>query len=132
MSNSLQVHELQHTRLFYPSLSPGVCSNSRPWSQWCHSTIYSSVVPLSCLQSFPASESFLMSWLFESSGQSIGASASVIPMNIQSLFPLGLTGLISLLSKGLWRVFSSITVWRHQLFKTQPSLWPNSHISIIQ
>ena len=81
----------------------------------------------SCLQSFPASGSFLMSQLFISGGQNIGAStsASVFPMNIQGWFPLGLTGLISLLAKGLSRVFSSTTVWNHQFFGTQP-LWFNS------
>ena len=84
----------------------------------------------SCLQSFPASGSFLMSWLFTSGGQSIGVSAStsVFPMNIQGLFPLGLTGLISLQSKGLSRVFSNTTVQKHQFFGTQLSLWSNSHI----
>ena len=79
---------------------------------------------------FPASGSFLMSQLFASGGQSIGASASawVLPVNIQGWFPLGLTGLISLLSKGLWRVFSSTIVRKHQFFSTQPFLWSNSHI----
>ena len=83
-----------------------------------------------CLQSFPASGSFLMSWLFPSCGQSTRTSASqwVLPMNIQSLFPLGLTGLISLLSEGLARVFSSTTVPKHQFFSAQLSLWFNSHI----
>ena len=85
---------------------------------------------LCCPQYFPASGSFPMSWFFASGGQSIGASASasVLPMNIQGWFPLGLTGLISLLSKGLLRVFSSTTFWRHQFFNTQPFLWSNSHI----
>ena len=89
--------------------------------------ISSSVVPFSCLQSFPASGSFLMHWLFASGGQSIGASASasVLPMNIQDWFPLGLTGLISLLSKGFSRVFSITTIRKHQFFSTQPSLWSN-------
>ena len=84
----------------------------------------------SCPQSLPASGSFPMSWLFTSGGQNIGASASasVIPMNIQGWFPIGLTGLISLLSKGLSSVFSNTTVWKHQFFSTQPSLWSNSHI----
>ena len=84
----------------------------------------------SCPQSFPASGSFPMSRLFTASGQSIGASASasVLPMSIQGWFPLGLTGLIFLLSKWLSRVFSSTTVWRHQFFSSQPSLWSNSHI----
>ena len=131
MSNSLQLHELQHVRLLYPSLSPGVCSDSHQLTWWCHPTISSSAVPFSsCLKSFPASGSFPMSQLFTSGGQSIGAStsASVLPINIQSWFPLGLTGLISLQSKGLWRVFSSTTVWKHQFFNTQPSLWSKSHI----
>ena len=100
-------HVLQHTRLPCPSLSPGVCSNSCPLSQWCHPTISSSVAPFSsCPQSFPASGSFPISQLFASAGQSIGASAlaSVLPMNIQDWSPLGLTGLISLQSKGLSRV----------------------------
>ena len=97
-------HELQHTRLPCPSLSPRVCSNSCTLSQWCHPTISSSVAPFSSWpQSFPASRYFPVSWPFTSGGQSIGASASVSvhPMNIQGWFPLGLTGLISLLSKGL-------------------------------
>jgi len=94
--NSLQPHRRQHARLPFPSLSPRVCSNSYPLSWWCHPTISSSVVPFSsCPQSFPASGSFPMSWLFASGGQSIRASvlASVLPMNIQGWFPLGLTGL---------------------------------------
>ena len=98
MSNSLQPHELQHTRLSCPSLSPGVCSNSCPLSWRCHPNISSSVTPLSsCPQFFPASVSFTMSWLFASGGQSIGTSvlASVLPMNIQGWFSLELTGLIS-------------------------------------
>ena len=88
--------------------TPGVFSNSRPWNQWCHPTTSSSVIPLSsCLQSFPASGSFLRSQFFASGGQNIGASASVLPMNIQDWFPLGWTGWISLQSKGLSRVFFS-------------------------
>jgi len=87
--------------------------------------------PLSCcLQSFPASRSFPMGRAFASSGQSTGASTSILPMNIQSWFPLGLTSLISLLSKGLSRVFSSTTIQKHQLFGIQPSLWSNTHICI--
>ena len=82
----------------------------------------------SCSLSFPESGSFPVSQLFTSGGQSIGASASVLPMNIQDWFPLGLTGLISLQSKELSRVFSSTTIWNHQFFGTQPSLWSNSHI----
>ena len=115
MSNSLWPHGLQHTRLPCPSLSPRVCSDSCALSQWCHLTISSSVIPFSHLQYFPASGSFPVSQLFTSGGQSVraAASASVLPMNIQDLFPLGLTGLISLLSKGLSRVFSSTTVWKH-------------------
>ena len=114
MSNSLQPHGLQHARLSCPSLSPGVCSNMdmSPLSHWCHPTISSSVTPFFCLQSFPAPGSFPICQLFASGGQSIKAldSASVLPMNIHSWFPLGLTGLLSLLSKGLSRVFSSTTV----------------------
>ena len=109
-----------HTRLPYPSVSPGVCSNSCALSQWCHLTISSSVTLFSpCPQSFLALGSFPMSQLFTSGGQRIGASASVLPMNIQGWFPLGLTGLISLQSKGLWRIFSSTIVQKHQLFSVQ-------------
>ena len=103
VSNSLWPHGLQHTRLPCPSLAPRTCTNSCPLSLWCHPTISSSVIPYSsCPQSFPATGSFLISWLFASGGQSIGAStsASVPPMNIQGWFLLGLTGLISLQSKG--------------------------------
>ena len=112
------------------SLSPGTCSNSRLLSRWCCPTISSSFAPFSCPQSFPASWSFPMSRLFTSGGQSIGASASilVLPINIQDWFPLALTGLISFLFKGLSRVFSSSTVWKHHFFGTLPSLWSNSHI----
>ena len=107
------------------------CSNSCLLSQWCHTTIWSSVIPFSsCLQSFPASVSFPMSQFFASGGQNIGVSGSVsvLPMNIQDWFPLQLTGLISLQSKWLSRVFSSTTVWKHQFLGAQPSLRPNSHI----
>ena len=131
VSNSLWPHGLQHTRLSCPSPSPGVCSNSCLLSQWCHPTISSSVTPFSsCPQSSPASGSFPTCWLFASSSQSIGASASasVLPMNIQDWFPLELTGLISLPSKRLWRVLSSTTVQKHQFFGAQPSLWSNFHI----
>ena len=127
----LRPHGLQQVRLLCPSLSPRVCSNSCPLSQWCYLTISSSVVPFSfCLQPFPASGSFPMSRLFTSGNQSIGASASasVLPMNTQDWFPLGLTGFISLFPKELSRVFSSTTVQKHQLFSTQSSLWSNSHI----
>ena len=119
-------HGLQHTRLPCPSVSPGVCANSCPLSQWCHPTISSSVTPFSsCLQSFPVSGFFQMSQSFTSDGQSTGASASasVLPMNIQDWSPLGWTGWISLLSKGLSRVFSNTTVQKHQFFGTQLCLW---------
>ena len=112
---------LQHTRLPCPSPSPRVCSNSCPLIQWCHPTTSSSIAHFFfCPQSFPATGSFPASWLFTSGGQSIGASASasVLPMNIQGWFPLGLTGLIPLQSKGLSRVFSSTTVQEHQFFGT--------------
>jgi len=129
MSSWLQPVGLQHTRLPCPSLSPGVFSNSCPLSQWCHPTISSSVTPLSsCPASIPASRSLPVSRVFASRGQRIGASASVLPVNSQSWFPLGFTGWISLLSKGLSRVFSSTTVWKHQFFGTELSFWSNSHI----
>ena len=123
MSDSLRPHGLQHTRLPWPSTTPGVHSNSCPLSQWCHPTISSSVIPFSsCLQSFPASGSFPMSQLFASDGQSFGvsASASVLPMNIQDW--------ISLQSKGLSRVFSNTTAQKHQFFGIHLSLSSNSHI----
>ena len=122
MSDSLQPHRLHHVRLPCPSWTPRACSNSCPSSWWCHPTISSSVVPLfSCLQSFPASGFFPMSQLFTSGGQSIGASASVLLVNIKDWFPLGLTGWISLQSKGLSRVFSNSTVQKHQFFGAQLS-----------
>ena len=128
VSNFLWPHGLQHTRPPCPSPTPGVYSNSRPLSWWCHPTTSSSIVRFSHLQSFPASRSFQMSQLFVSGGQSTGvsASASVLPMNIQGWFHWGLTGLISLQSKGLSRGFSSTTVRKHQFFNAQPSLWSNS------
>ena len=113
---TLQPHGLQHAGPPWPSPAPRACSNSCPLSQWCHPTISSPVSPFSsCLQSFPASGSFSTSQLFASGGQSIGASASasVLPMNIQGWFPLGWTGWVSLPSKGLSRVFSSATIWKH-------------------
>ena len=119
MSDYLPPHELQHARLLCPSLSPRVCLNSCPLNGWCHPTISPSIVPFSsCLQSFPALWSFPTSQLFAWGGQSIGASASalVLPMSIQGWFPFGLTGLISLQSKGLSRVFSNTTVRKHQFF----------------
>ena len=102
MSNSLRLHELQHARLPCPLLSPGVCSNSCPLSPRCYLTSSSSAIPFSfCLQSFPASGSFPMSWLFASGGQSIGNSVSVLQMNSQDWFPLGLTDLISAIQETL-------------------------------
>ena len=122
---TLRPHRLQHARLPCPSPSPRACTNLSPSSWWCHPTISSSVVPISfCLQSFPASGSFLINQFFTSGGQSIGvsASASVLPMKIQDWFPWGLTDLISLQSKGLSRVFSNTKVQKHQFFGSQLSL----------
>ena len=117
-------HGLQHARLPCPLPTPRAYSNSSSLHQWCHPTISTSVVPFSCLQSFPASGSFQVSQFFSSGGQSIGvsASASILPMNIQDWFPLGWTGWISMQSKGLSRVFSNITVQKHQFFSAQLSL----------
>ena len=124
MSNFLRPHGLKHARL--PCLSPtlGAYSNSCPLSWSCHQTISSCVIPFPRLQSFPASGSFQMNQFFASSGQSIGvsASASVLPMNIQDGFTLGLTGWIFLQSKRLSRVFSNTTVQKHQFFGAQLSL----------
>ena len=131
MSDSLRTHGLQHARPLCPSPAPGDYPNSCPLSQWCHPTISCSVIPFSsCPQSFPAPGSLLMSQLFVSSGKSIGvpASTSVLPINIQDWFPLGLTSWISLLSKGLSRFFSNTTVQKHQFFGTQLSLQSNFHI----
>ena len=117
MSDSLRPHEPQHARPLCPSPTPGVYSNSRSSSQWCHPAISSSVVPFSsCPQTLPASGSFPVSQPFAWGGQSIGvsASASVLPMNTQDWSPLGWTGWISLQSKGLSRVFSNIIVQKHQ------------------
>ena len=125
VSDSLWPHEPQNARPPCPSPTPGVHPNPCPLSQWCHPTISSSVILFSsCPQYFPASESFQMSQLFASGGESIGvsASASVLPMNIQDWFALGWTGWISLLSKGLSRVFSNTTVQKYQLFGAQLSL----------
>ena len=113
---SLRPHESQHARLPCPSPTPGVHSDSRPSSQWCHPAI-----PFSCPQSLPASESFPMSQLFTWGGQSTGVSA-LAPMNTQDWSPLEWTGWISLQSKGLSRVFSNITVQKHQFFGSQLSL----------
>ena len=130
VSNSLWPHGLLHARLPCSASSPRVCSDSCPLSWGCHPTVSSSVVPFfSCLQSFPALGSFPMRLLFASYGQSTGASASAsVLMNIQGWFPLELTDMISLLSKGLSRVFSSTTVRKHQFFSAHPSLQSNSHI----
>ena len=129
VSDSLWPHGLQHARPPCPSPTPGAYSNSCPLNQWCHPIISSSVIPFSSyLQSFPASGSFQMSQFFTQGGPNIGASASVLPMNIQDWFPLGWTGWISLHSMGLSRVFSNTTVQKHQFFCTQLSLYSNSHI----
>ena len=138
------VQPLSHDRLFVTlwtaahqaslsSTNARACSNSCPLSRWCHPAISSSGVPFSsCFQSFPASGSFPMSQFFASGGQSIGASAStsVLPMNIQDWFLLGWTGWISLLSKGLSKVFSNTIVQKHQFFGAQPSLWSSFCIHI--
>ena len=125
MFNSLQHYGLQNGRPPCTSPYPGACSNSCPSSWWCHPTI-SSTVKLICswLQSLPTSGYFSMSQFFALGDQIIGASAfaSVLPMNIQDWFPLGSTGLISLQSKGLSRVFFNTTVQKHQFFGTQLSL----------
>ena len=112
VSDSLRPREPQHARPPCPSPTPGVYPNSCPLIRWCHLTISSSVVPFSCLQSFPTSGSFQMSQLFALGGQNIGVSASksVLPMNTQDRSPLGWTDWISLQSKGLSRVFSNTTV----------------------
>ena len=125
MSDSLWPHGWQHTRLPCPSPTPGAYSNSCPLSPWHHPTISSSISPSPpAFKSFPASRSFQMSQFFSTGGQSIGVSAStsVLPMNIQDWFPLGLTGWISLQSNRLSRVFSNTTVQKHQFFGTQLSL----------
>ena len=120
VSYTLRAHELQHARLPCPSPPPGAYSNSCPWNRWSHPTILTSVIPFSsCLQSFPASGSFPVGQLFASGDQSIGASASVLPMTIQGWLPLGLTCLISLQSKGLSRVFANTKIQKHQFFSTK-------------
>ena len=123
MSDSLRPHELQYPKLPSPSLSPWLCSNSCPLSQWCHPTISFSVTPISsCPQSFPASGSFPMSQFFAWGGQGTGVSAlaSVLPKNTQDWSPLVWTGWISLQSKGPSRVFSNTTVQKHQFFGDHP------------
>ena len=131
VSDFLRPHELQHARPPCPPPTPGVHSNSRPLSWWCHPAISSSVVPFSsCPQSLPTSESFPMSQLFARGGQSTGVSAlaSFLPKKSQDLSPLEWTGWISWQSKGLSRVFSNTTVQKHQFFSAQPSSQSNSHI----
>ena len=131
VSDSLRPHESQHARPPCPTQTPGVHSDSRASSQWCHPAISSSVVPFSsCPQSLPASESFPMSQLFTWGGQSTGvsASASFLPKKSQGLSPSEWTTWISLQSKGLSRVFSNTTVQKHQFFGAQPSSQSNSHI----
>ena len=130
MSDSLRPHELQHARPPCPSPTPGVYSNSRPLSRWCHLTISSSAVPFSsCLQSFLTSESFQMGHLFASGGQNIGVSVStsVLPMNTQDWFPLGWTGWISLEFKGPSRVLSLL-----QHHSSKASILQHSAFSIVQ
>ena len=124
VSDSLGPHGQQHTRLPCPTLSPGVCSNSCPWSHWCHPTISPSVTPsppapnLPQLRVLPSKSALYIRW-------SIGASASVLPMKIQDWFPLGLTGLISMLSKGLSRVFSPAPQFKsiNSLVLSLPNYW---------
>ena len=128
---TLQPNGLQHTRPPCPSSSPEVCPSSCWLHQWCHPAISSSDALFSfCPESFPAPAlTFPVSWLFKSGDQNTGASASVLPKNIQDWFPLGLTGLISLLFKGPSRVFSSTTTQKHKFFSAQP-LWFKSQIRI--
>ena len=132
MSDSLGPHVLlQHIKLPCPSPTPRACSSSCSSSRWCRTMMSSSAVSFSsCLQSFSASGCFPVSPLFTSGDQSTGvsASASVLTMNIQEWFPLGLTGWISLQSKGLSRVFPNTTVQKHQFFGAQLSLWSKSQI----
>ena len=125
--DSLPPHGLQHARLPCPSPTPGACSNSCPSSQWCHPTIPSSVIPL---RVFPSIRVFSNKSVLHIRWPSMGASASasVLPMSIQNWFHLGLTGSISLLSKGLSRVLYNTTVQKHQFFGTQLSLRCNFHI----
>ena len=131
VSDSLRPHESQHARPPCPSPTPGVHSDSRPSSQWCHPAISSSVVPFSsCPQSLPASECFPMSQRFAWGGQSTGVSAlaSFLPKKSQGWSPSEWTSWISLQSKGLSRVFSNTTVQKHQFFGAQLSSQSNSHI----
>ena len=130
VSDSLWPHGLQHTRPPCPLPSPEICSSSCPLHRWCHPAISSSDALFSfCLQSFPASGTSPMSQLLTSDDENTGASgsASVLPTRIQDWLPLRLTGLISLLTKGLSGVFSNITVGRHQCFGALPFSWSSSH-----
>ena len=131
VSDSLWSHGLQHARPPCPSPAPGAYSNAWPLSQWCHPTISSSVIPYSrCLQSFPESWSFPVSQFFISGGQSIGisASASVLPINIQDWFPLGLTGWISLKPKDSQESSPTPQFQKYQFFGAQLSSQSNCHI----
>ena len=130
MSDSLPPHESQHARPPCPSPAPGVHSDSRPLSQWCHPAISSFISFSFCPQSLPASGSFPVSQLFTWGGQRTGVSAlaSFPPKNTQDWFPLEWTGWISLQSKGLSRVFSNTAVQKHQFFSTQLSSQSNFHI----
>ena len=129
VSNSLWPHGLQHARLLCPSLSSEVCSDSCPLSWWCYLTISPSATPFSfCLQSFPASGSFPMKWLFAIVAKILELQHQFFQRIFRVDFPLGLTGLISLLFKEFSRVFSNTSVGRHQFFSPQSSLWSNSHI----
>ena len=128
LSDSLRPYKLQHARPPCALPSPKVCPSSCPLHRWCHPAIsFSDALFSSYPQSFPASGTFKMSQLFSLGDQNTSPSASVLPMNIQGWFPLRLTGLISLLSKGLSRVFSDTIVWGHQFFGILPSLWSSSH-----
>ena len=131
VSDSLRPHESQHARPPCPSPSPGVHSDSRLLSQWCHPAISSSIIPFSFYpQSLPASESFPMSQLFTWGGQRTGvlALASFLPKKSQGWSPSEWTGWIFLQSKGLSRVFSNTTVQKHQFFGAQLSSQSNTHI----
>ena len=133
VSGSLWPHGLQHVRLLYSSLVLRVNSQLCPLSQWCHPFISSSAIPFSCFQSFPSLGSFPMNWLFSSGGQNIGASTitSVLPMNIQDWFPLGLTGLMSLQSKGLLSVFYNTIVQKFTSWWVPPSRKANMIINFL-
>ena len=130
MCNSLWPRNCSTSGFPCPSLSPGICSNSVHWVNDGIQPSHPLLPPSPPALNLPASGSFPMSWLFQSGGQMIStsASASVLPMNIQSWFPLGLTGLVSLLTKRLLSIFTSITILKHQFFSAQSSLWSNSHI----